>query len=116
MNEHPTIPELCRFQADWCERLGSPLYAHLLRRSAGDFDHSGPVKELLAPHEHDPRGSALALRMMGAVHRLALEGQLPELARFYPSCGGTVALEPAWKAFHNTLAEQMPVLRELVLR
>jgi len=116
MNEHPTIPELCRFQADWCERLGSPLYAHLLRRSAGDFDHSGPVKELLAPHEHDSRGSALALRMMGAVHRLALEGQLPELARFYPSCGGTVALEPAWKAFHNTLAEQMASLRELVLR
>jgi hypothetical protein len=116
MHEHRTIPELCRFQADWCERLGSPLYAHLLRRSADDFDQRGPVRELLAPHEHDPRGSALALRMMGAVHRLGLEGQLPELARFYPSCGGTVALEPAWKAFHNTIAEQMPCLRPLLLR
>jgi hypothetical protein len=116
MSEHRTIPELCRFQADWCERLGSPLYAHLLHRSAEDFDQGGPVKELLAPHEHDPRGSALALRMMGAVHRLALEGKIPELARFYPSCGGTVALEPAWNAFHHAIAEQMPILRELVLR
>ncbi len=116
MSEHRSIPELCRFQADWCERLGSPLYAHLLRRAADDFDQGGPVRELLAPHEHDPKGSALALRMMGAVHRLALQGELLELARFYPSCGGTVALEPAWNAFRRTIAEQMPVLRELVLR
>jgi hypothetical protein len=116
MSEHRTIPELCRFQADWCERLGSPLYAHLLRRSADDFNHGGPIRELLAPHEHAPRGSALALRMMGSVHRLAFEGQLPELARFYPSCGGTVALEPSWKAFRRMIAEQMPVLRELVFR
>jgi hypothetical protein len=116
MSEHRAIPELCRFQADWCERLGSPLYAHLLRQSADDFDQGGPVSELLAPHDHDPKGSALALRMMGAVHRLALEGHLPELARFYPSCGGTVALEPAWKAFHNTIAEQMSCLRPLLRR
>ena len=116
MSDHPSIPELCRFQAYWCERLGSPLYAHLLRQSADDFDQSGPVRELLAPHEHDPRGSALALRMMGSVHRLALQGGLPELARFYPSCGGTVALEPAWQPFRNTLAEQMASLRQLVVR
>jgi hypothetical protein len=116
MSEHRSIPELCRFQADWCERLGSPLYAHLLRRAADDFDQSGPVRELLAPHEHDSRGSALALRMMGAVHLLALEGKLPELARFYPSCGGTAALEPAWQAFRNAVAEQMACLRQLVLR
>lgn len=116
MSEHRSIPELCRFQAEWCERLGSPLYAHLLRRSADDFDESGPLRELLAPHEHDSRGSALGLRMMGAVHRIALEGQVPQLARFYPSCGGTVALEPAWQAFRNTIAEQMACLRQLVLR
>lgn len=116
MSEHRSIPELCRFQADWCEKLGSPLYAHLIHRSADDFEQGGPVQELLAPHEHDPRGSALALRMMGAVHRLALQGQVPALARFYPSCGGTAALEPAWQAFHKTIAEQMAVLRPLMDR
>ena len=30
-----------------------------------------------------------ALQLMGAVHRLVLEGRAPELARFYPSAGGT---------------------------
>src|SRR6185312_8455513 len=102
-----TVPELCWLQAEWCERLGSHLYAYLLRRAADDYEQNGPVRELLELHANDPRGSALALRMMGAVHRLALEGELPELARLYPSSGGTVALEPAWEAFHATVAEQM---------
>ena len=30
-----------------------------------------------------------ALQLMGALHRLVLEGRAPELARFYPSTGGT---------------------------
>jgi hypothetical protein len=116
MSERATIPQLCRFQADWCEKLGSPLYAHLLRASADNYENNGIVRKLLEPYANDPRGSALALRMMGAVHRLALQGQLPELAQFYPSCGGTVALEPAWQAFRNSLAEQMASLRQLVVR
>src|SRR5262249_6436891 len=79
MAEHPTVSNLCRVQAEWCERLGSPLYSYLLRRAAEDYEQGGPVRELLEPHANDPRGSALALRMMGAVHRLAHEGKLPEL-------------------------------------
>ena len=36
----------------------------------------------------DDAGSALALRFMGAVHRLVLEGRAPGLAAHYPSAGG----------------------------
>ena len=114
MGERVTIPQLCRFQAEWCERLGSPLYAYLLSRSADDYEQSGPVRQLLEPHANDTRGSALALRMMGAVHRLALEGKLPELAQFYPSCGGTVELEAAWKVFQQLLDNWMEPLRKLI--
>ena len=32
------------------------------------------------------------------VHRLALNGSLPALARFYPSCGGTLDIDAAWSA------------------
>jgi len=110
-----TIPDLCRLQADWCERLGSSLYAYLLRHAADDYEQSGPVRELLEAHANDPRGSALALRMMGSVHRLALQGELPELAQFYPSCGGVVQFEPAWCAFHGCLRERMETLSKLVL-
>src|SRR5579884_132714 len=109
-----TVPDLCRLQADWCERLGSPLYAYLLGRAAEDYEQCGPVRELLEPHANDPRGSALALRMMGAVHRLALKGKLPELAQFYPSCGGRAQTEAAWSAFRQVLRDWMESLRNLV--
>jgi hypothetical protein len=91
------------------------LYAHLLRSSADNYENNGIVRKLLEPHADDPRGSALALRMMGAVHRLALQGELPDLARFYPSCGGSVDAGPAWNAFYQALCQYMEPLRELVL-
>src|SRR5262249_10916163 len=97
------------------ESLGSPLYAYLLHRAADDYEQRGPVRELLEPHTNDPRGSALALRMMGAVHRLALLGKVPELARYYPSCGGAPRLEPAWCAFRQILCGHIESLRELVM-
>jgi hypothetical protein len=53
--------------------------------------------------------------MMGAVHRLALQGETPDLAKFYPSCGGTMELEPVWPAFRRILRERMETLRKLVL-
>lgn len=112
----PSVPELCRTQAIWCEKLGSPLYAFLLNHAADDYEQGGPVRDLLWPHEQEPRGWALPLRMMGAVHRLALTGAAPGLARFYPSCGGTVELEPAWRAFRSVLLEQKSKLAELVKR
>lgn len=116
MSPRRTIPELCLFQAGWCGRLGSPLYEHLLNCCATDYEQGGPVRDLLEGHEPDPQGSALALRMMGGAHRLVLEGRAPELAQFYPSAGGRVALDGAWEAFRATLREQMQTLRQLIQR
>ena len=111
-----SIPDQCRSQALWCEKLGSPLYAYLLNRAADDYESGGPLDALLAPHQHEPRGSVLPLRMMGAVHRLALTGEAPELARFYPSCGGRVELEHAWNAFRTLVQEKNSELQELITR
>lgn len=104
----------CRYQADWCGRLGSPLYAYLLTQCAIDYEHSGPLRRLLQPHEHEP-GMGLPLQMMGAVHRLVLEGRAPELARYYPSAGGSAELEPAWRAFRDTVARNLQTLTPLIL-
>jgi hypothetical protein len=49
----------------------------------------GPCGRLLRPHEDDPFGSALVLRFLGAVHWLVLAGRAPDLARHYPTAGGT---------------------------
>jgi hypothetical protein len=105
----------CRFQADWCRRLGSPLCAYLLTQCAFDYEQDGPLRGLLQPHEHEP-GMALPLLMLGAVHRLVLEGQAPELARYYPSAGGSADLEPAWNAFRDTVAGNLETLAPLVSR
>jgi hypothetical protein len=52
----------------------------------------------------------LALRLMGAVHRLVLRGDAPELAAHYPSAGGEPG-EP-WTAFVHMLAAHADELRE----
>ena len=69
---------------------------------------------VLSGHEADPGASALALRLMGAVHRLVLSGEAPELARNYPSAGGVPG--SAWPAFLDLLRERRDELRELVER
>lgn len=103
-----------RWQAGACERLGSPLYAELLHRAAEEVVGGDVVLGVLAGHEDDPGPSALALRLMGAVHRLVLRGDAPRLARHYPSVGG-VPREP-WPAFLATLREYATELRPLVDR
>ena len=71
---------------------------------------------MLAGHEADARASALALRFLGAVHRLVLEGRAPALARHYPSAGGEAGLDGAWAAFRDTLEQHRDTLRTLVHR
>lgn len=109
-----TIPGLCRFQAEWCGKHGSPLYEYLLNHCADDYEQGGLLRELLEPHQDDPRGSVLALRLMGAVHRLVLEGRAPELARLYASLDGSSLPAEAWPLFLKTLKEHLQALRELI--
>ena len=88
------VAERFRWQAGWCGKLGSPLYSDLLDHAAADIERGGPVWDVLADDTADGDGllpGAQALRVMGAVHRLVLEGRAPELAAFYPSASGVVA-------------------------
>jgi len=95
-------------------REASPLYAHLLEYAARDAEAGGPAFRLLRQHVDEPSGSALALRLLSAVHRLVLEDQAPLLARHYPSAGGVAGLEGAGQAFVAVLEEHRDRLRELV--
>jgi hypothetical protein len=106
-----TIAGRLRWQAEWCERLGSPLYTQILEAVARDVEQGGPAWELLAGRESEPAQAFLALRVLGAVHRLVLEGRLPELAALYPSAGGTVDLARAPRRFVDVLAQHGDVVR-----
>jgi hypothetical protein len=105
---------LLRDQAGWCDRLGSPLYRDLLRRAATDCEAGGPTWDVLDGHERDPEASAVALRFLGAVHRLVLGGEAPALARHYPSAGGGLGADP-WPDFADALTAHRARLRELVV-
>jgi hypothetical protein len=109
-----SVGGLLRFQSAACGQVGSPLYEHLLERAADDYERGGPVRRVLEGHEGDPKDSALALRLMGAVHRLVLEGRAPPLARRYADAGSD--LDRTWEAFRMTLEQRVAELRPLVGR
>lgn len=104
MNQ-PELAQAFRTQADWCEKLGSPLYHALLRKIAEDIDSSGPCWSVLESHAGAAERSLLPLRFLAGIHRLVLESRLPELARYYPSAGGLVDVEAAWIAFIETIVQ-----------
>jgi hypothetical protein len=112
--EAAALAERLRIQAGHCERLGSTLYAELLSRGAEDVLAGGPVWAALRGHERDPAGSALALRLMGAVNRVVLEGDAPGLAaRYSVRDSDPVA---AWPAFAVAIEANLVQIREGIHR
>ncbi|HET7420309.1 MAG TPA: DUF2332 domain-containing protein [Candidatus Dormibacteraeota bacterium] len=105
-----------RRQAGWCAAGGSPLYAALLQKAAGDVDVEGPAWKVLEPYQDEPGSAAVALRFMAAVHLLVLDGTLPELARHYPSTGGEGDAHNAWPPFRQALIDHGGEIRALVAR
>jgi hypothetical protein len=110
------LAQLLQRQASWCDDLGSPLYGSLLRAAADDLNTEGAVWGVLNGFENEDGHSALALRLMGVVHRLVLMGRLPDLASRYPSAGGDGDARAAWPAFRRALVECQSEIRELLPR
>ncbi len=92
------IAQSCLVQAGWTEKLGSPMYTALLHRIAEDVRAGGPCLAVMAPHAERARGLA-PLLLLAAMHRMVLEGHLPEAARYYPSAGGQVDVDALWPHF-----------------
>jgi hypothetical protein len=109
--DRDVLVSLFRGQADWCARLGSPIYGHMLERAADDLHAGGPVWRVVEPYMDQPVNFAHHLRMFGAAHRMALGGEAPELAAHYPSTAGDGDAEAAWRAF-VALIDQHPVTLE----
>ena len=73
------VAKRARWQAYWCGRLGSSLYAELIERVADDIEAGGPFEALMTDPEIDPLGGLPMLRLMGAANRLVLTGREPDL-------------------------------------
>lgn len=102
------IAEQLQWQADACRMIGSPLYAGLMERAAGDVRAGGPTAEILRGHEDDPRFSVLGLRLLGAVNRLVLTGEEPSLAEAYARGHAT----ETWERLLDVLRRDGAELRE----
>lgn len=105
------VVEYLRLQGRLCGQMGSPFYDVLLNRAADDAAAGGPIATVLAGYPHEPVLSAMALRLTGLVHRLVLDGDVPELAAHYPSVGGDGDAERAWPAFRAVVAARAEALR-----
>jgi hypothetical protein len=112
--EQQLTSDWLRWQGQACAYLGSTLYAELLERAADDALAGGPVGVVMDSIAHLPRDSAPALRLMGAVHRLVLQGEAPsELAdEFRPGGSG----ERAWPAFLELISDRSDVVEDLLQR
>jgi hypothetical protein len=105
-----------RFQAQFCAEHGSPFYGSLLEAAAADLEAGGATIEVLAGFEVEADSSALALRLMGSVHRLVLEGRVPQLEPHYPSVGGDGDPAAAWRSFRDAMVEHGSEIRRLIGR
>jgi hypothetical protein len=87
MSDTPAIHQALLFQSRACRAMGSPLNATILERAAQDWLDGGPVHDLMAPWaDLDAQGqfdAATPLRLIGALHELALAGADPGLSAAY---------------------------------
>lgn len=108
------LARVVREQARACAELGSPLYASLLERCADDITTGGPTADVLSGHEDGAGPAATALRLLGGVHYLVLEGAAPQLAAWYPSAGGTADPDRAWPALRDVFAHHTQRLADML--
>ncbi|AKN18163.1 hypothetical protein B586_18815 [Mycobacterium haemophilum DSM 44634] len=99
-----------RSQGRFCA-TDSPMYAELLELVADDVEAGGVFATILAGHEDAPARHAVPLRLLGGLHRLALDGRAAELRRWYPSVGGRWDAESAWPDIVRAAADQTDSLR-----
>jgi hypothetical protein len=101
-----------RVQGQVCSELGSSMYGDLLARIADNVEAGAVFAEILAEHENAAHRSALALRLLGGLHRLTLDGRAAALRRWYPSTGGHWNGDAAWPDIVLAATDHAGYLRE----
>ncbi len=108
-----------RKQAEWCDRLGSPFNAQLLRGLAGRLGEGAALDALLiAGHQPlSPDGAdAGPLRIAGALHALTLAGLAPDLSAQYPASRPDWDMGAVMEAAHGALAHHRDWVADFITR
>ena len=90
-------------QSRGCQAGGSPMNAAILVKAAADWALGGPVRRLMAPWADldytAQLDAATPIRLIGALHELALSGEDPQLSAAYAK-GDAGAI---WTAAHPAM-------------
>ena len=90
------VAEAFEKQIGWCEGLGAPFTASVLRVLTDELGRDSLLATMVGTWPGEPISDALALRLTGAFHALVLQGKDPDLAACYPPRDGHPAqLRPA---------------------
>jgi hypothetical protein len=103
-------PWVLRWQADYCRHHNAPLAAVVCEAVAADAEAGGPMADALPGQVR--MGDWLGLRVMGTVHRLAIDRKAPVVAMGAPTLGGTNPLgatdaDTAVAAFTHAVVEAL---------
>jgi hypothetical protein len=83
-------------QAQWCDEMGSPFTAKLMRAAAQDLREGGPVAALIDDWPGNPLADALMMRFAGALHAASLLKRDERLAFLYPDNNSASDFEELW--------------------
>jgi hypothetical protein len=109
MADPESLTRALTLQAGVCTAMGSAFSGALLERAAADVAEGGATRNLFAPWEGASTRSLIAdavtLRLLGALHDLALSGEDPALAAAYPTAERPGDPRAAWAAGLGAMAE-----------
>lgn len=96
-------------QAAAARELGSSLVAGVLSASYLLLDHAPKLRNIIASWPHDPRASAMALRLNAGIHALARQGTIPSLSALFAQEHDDflVAIADVFQQGEDTLIEWM---------
>ena len=105
------------WQERYCRAAGSPTSAEILRAVIDDLD--GPRSLATVLPSHTRFGDLIGLRIMAAVHLLAIERLSPSVAMFTPTLGGDAPSrstnpDRATSEFHGAVVEAITANAEMV--
>jgi hypothetical protein len=110
----PNFAEAWQRQIRWCDGAGSPFTARVLEAAMADWHDGGALRELLPSWPGDAGADALPLRLAGALHAMALDGNDAVLAALYPprregwdAVAGPAAVSAALRAQSARVAEYL---------
>ncbi len=93
-----TVISSFELQAGWCDDMGSPFTASLMRAAAADMRADGFVAKLIGDWPGNPLADALMMRFAGALHAAALSKRDADLAALYPDNNPNWRFDDIWPA------------------